>query len=66
MGRKPRAGDATAAAAGEGPQGLGFGLRLGNARAAFGSVIHADLAFPLDGDRSISKVQFVVEAKRTF
>ena len=45
---------------------VGFGLRLGNSRSALGSVIHLDLAFPLDGDPSISKVQFIVEAKRSF
>jgi len=45
---------------------VGFGLRLGNSRSALGNVIHIDLAFPLNGDPSISKVQFVVEAKRSF
>ena len=44
----------------------GFGLRLGNSRAALGSVIHIDVAFPIDGDASIRKVQFIVEAKRSF
>lgn len=44
----------------------GFGLRLGNSRSAIGSVVHIDLAFPLDGDPSIQKVQFLVEAKRSF
>lgn len=44
----------------------GFGLRLGNSRSAIGSVVHIDLAFPLDGDASIRKVQFLVEAKRSF
>ncbi len=52
------------------PQGLlrdvGFGLRLGNSRSATGSVVHIDLAFPLDGDRSIRKVQFLVEGKSSF
>lgn len=45
---------------------LGFGLRLGNSRSAIGNVVHIDLAFPLDGDPSIRKVQLVVEAKRSF
>jgi len=45
---------------------VGFGLRLGNSRSALGNVIHIDLAFPLNGDPSISKVQFIVEAKRSF
>lgn len=52
------------------PQGLlrdfGFGLRLGNSRSAIGSVVHIDVAFPLDGDRSIRKVQFLVEGKSSF
>ncbi|MBX3619535.1 MAG: hypothetical protein KF891_06045 [Rhizobacter sp.] len=52
------------------PQGLlrdvGLGLRLGNSRSAIGSVVHIDLAFPLDGDASIKKVQLIVEAKRSF
>ncbi len=52
------------------PQGLlrdiGFGLRLGNSRSAIGNVVHIDLAFPLDGDASIRKVQLLVEAKRSF
>jgi len=45
---------------------VGLGLRLGQSRSAFGNVIHVDLAFPLDGDPSINKVQFVVETKRSF
>jgi hypothetical protein len=47
-------------------QDVGFGLRLGNSRSALGNVIHIDLAFPINADPSISKVQFIVEAKRTF
>lgn len=45
---------------------VGVGLRLGNTRASIGSVVHLDLAFPLDGDRSIKKVQLLFEAKRSF
>ena len=45
---------------------LGFGLRLGNSRSAIGNVVHIDLAFPLDGDSSIRKVQLIIEAKRSF
>jgi hypothetical protein len=52
------------------PQGLlrdlGFGLRLGNSRSAIGNVVHIDLAFPLDGDPSIRRVQLLLEAKRSF
>lgn len=45
---------------------VGFGLRLGQSRSAFGNVIHVDVAVPLDGDPSISKVQFLVQTKRSF
>ncbi len=45
---------------------VGFGLRLGNMRSALGNVVHIDVAFPLDGDASISKVQFIVQAQRSF
>jgi hypothetical protein len=45
---------------------FGFGLRLGNARSGLGNIVHVDLAFPLDGDPSIHKVQFLVVTKETF
>jgi outer membrane protein assembly factor BamA len=45
---------------------VGFGLRLGNSRSALGSVIHIDLAFPINSDPSISKVQLLIEAKQRF
>jgi hypothetical protein len=45
---------------------VGIGLRLGNDRSARGSVLHLDLAFPLDGDKSIRGLQFVVETKHRF
>ncbi|MEP7242571.1 MAG: hypothetical protein ABI885_02685 [Gammaproteobacteria bacterium] len=45
---------------------VGFGLRLGNSRSALGNVLHIDLAFPLDGGRSIDKLQFLVETQRSF
>jgi outer membrane protein assembly factor BamA len=44
----------------------GIGLRFGNSRSAFGSVIHVDLAFPLGGPTGIDKVQFIVETKASF
>lgn len=43
---------------------VGFGLRLGNSRSGLGSVIHIDVAFPLDGGSDIDKVQFLVETRR--
>jgi hypothetical protein len=45
---------------------VGFGLRLGNSRSALGNVIHVDLAFPINADPSIKKVQLLIEAKRSF
>lgn len=60
---------------GEGPLGtgndgllrdVGAGLRLGNARSGIGRMIHIDVAYPLDGDKSISNVQFIVETKLSF
>lgn len=45
---------------------IGFGLRLGSAKTALANVLHIDVAFPLDGDRSISSVQVLVQTKRSF
>jgi hypothetical protein len=45
---------------------IGVGLRLGNARSSFGSVIHIDLAAPLNASGSISKLQFLVSTEQGF
>jgi hemolysin activation/secretion protein len=45
---------------------VGFGLRLGSSRSAFGNVVHIDLAFPLDGGNDIDSVQFIVETSQSF
>ena len=45
---------------------IGLGLRFGSSRSAFGNVIHVDIAFPLDGDPSIKRVQFVLQTKQSF
>jgi len=45
---------------------VGFGLRFSNSRSALANVLHIDVAFPLDGDSSISNVQFLVGTKRSF
>ena len=45
---------------------VGLGLRLGTSRSALGNVIHIDVAFPLDGGRSIDSVQFLVQTKHSF
>ena len=45
---------------------VGFGLRLGSTRSSQGSMVHVDLAFPLDGDPSIDSVQFLVTTRERF
>lgn len=45
---------------------VGFGLRLQPTRTGTRSMIHIDLAFPLDGDESIDNVQFIIESKKSF
>jgi len=45
---------------------VGLGLRLASSRSARGIVFHADLAFPLDGDSSISEVQLVLTTQESF
>jgi outer membrane protein assembly factor BamA len=42
---------------------VGFGLRFLNARTAFGAVLHADIAFPLNREGDIESVQFVLRTK---
>jgi hypothetical protein len=44
----------------------GFGLRFGNSRSGLGNVVHVDVAFPFNGDTSISKVQFLVQTEKSF
>jgi hypothetical protein len=44
----------------------GFGLRFGNSRSGLGNVVHVDLAFPFDGDRTIKRVQFLVQTEQSF
>jgi hypothetical protein len=45
---------------------VGIGLRLSSPRASGRSIVHIDLAFPLNGDPSIDNVQLVVETKGSF
>jgi hypothetical protein len=45
---------------------VGLGLRLLNARSSSGNVLHLDIAFPLDAEESIKKVQFLVKTSVTF
>lgn len=42
---------------------VGFGLRFLNARTAFGNVLHADIAFPLNREPGMKAVQFLVRTK---
>jgi len=44
----------------------GIGLRLGNARSSFGSVIHIDLATPFDPSGNISRLQLLVSTQASF
>lgn len=45
---------------------IGVGLRLGNSRSALGNVLHIDLAFPINGDKSIKNMQLIIDTKRSF
>lgn len=45
---------------------VGFGLRIANSRAAFGNVLHIDLAFPLNATPDIKRAQLLVKTKFSF
>ena len=45
---------------------VGIGLRFAGTRTGSRTMIHMDIAFPLNGDESIDSVQFLVESKRGF
>jgi len=44
----------------------GIGLRLGSSRSSRAALVHLDLAFPLNGDSSIKRVQWLVTTNETF
>ncbi|HYU35237.1 MAG TPA: hypothetical protein VEW48_24050 [Thermoanaerobaculia bacterium] len=44
----------------------GLGLRIGSSRSSKASMIHLDLAFPLNGPDNIKSMQFVVSSSGTF
>jgi outer membrane protein assembly factor BamA len=44
----------------------GVGLRLSSSRTGLGTVVHLDLAFPLDGDPSIQSMQYLVTTSTSF
>lgn len=45
---------------------VGFGLRLGSVRSGLGSILHVDVAFPLNRASDIDSVQFLIETKKSF
>jgi hypothetical protein len=45
---------------------VGIGLRFAGTRTGSRSMVHFDIAFPLDGDASIDEVQLLLESKRSF
>jgi hypothetical protein len=45
---------------------VGFGLRLAPSRSGRGNVIHVDIAFPLDGQDTISGTQILVRTRNSF
>lgn len=45
---------------------VGLGLRIANSRAAFGNVLHIDLAFPLNATPDIKRTQLLVKTKFSF
>jgi hypothetical protein len=45
---------------------VGFGLRIGSSRSSSASMVHVDVAFPLDGDDSIDDVQLVIKTRESF
>lgn len=45
---------------------LGVGLRIFSVRSAFNNVLHIDVAFPLNPNAGLKKVQFLVKTKASF
>ncbi len=45
---------------------IGLGLRIASSRSSRGAVLHLDVAFPLDGNTSIQRVQWLVSTGDTF
>ncbi|MDH3431109.1 MAG: hypothetical protein OEQ14_13990 [Gammaproteobacteria bacterium] len=45
---------------------VGIGLRFAGTRTGSRSMVHFDIAFPLNGDESIDEVQILLESKRSF
>lgn len=47
-------------------QDAGVGLRVFNVRSAFSNVLHFDLAFPLNADANIKRMQYLVKSRASF
>jgi len=45
---------------------VGVGLRIGNSRSSRGSMLHIDVAYPLDGPADIRHAQFILETSSSF
>lgn len=45
---------------------IGAGLRLGDARSGLGRMTHIDVAYPIDGGRDISNLQFLISTRKSF
>ena len=45
---------------------VGAGLRIASVRSAFNNVLHIDVAFPLNPDPAVKRVQFLVKTRASF
>jgi outer membrane protein assembly factor BamA len=45
---------------------MGFGLRVADTRSSLGSVLHVDLAFPLNARDQVRSVQFILKSHTSF
>ena len=45
---------------------VGIGLRFASTRTGTRSIVHLDIAFPMNGDSSIDSVQVLLESKKSF
>ena len=45
---------------------VGVGLRIFSVRAAFGNVLHIDIAVPLNREPGIKRLQYLVKTKTSF
>ena len=45
---------------------FGFGLRVADSRSSLGTVLHADIAFPLNARDQVKSVQFLIKSYQSF